>query len=83
MKSYHFSLGNSTVGPVGYCARVFATTPEEAVQKLRAEIPEAVDKVLPGLRDEAIEYFSVYFNAEAVTVDDIDDEDDVEEGQAK
>jgi hypothetical protein len=78
MPSYHFSLGNSTVGPVGFCARIYADTPDEAVHKL-SELLEGIadgydltgDHVYPG-----IGYAEAYFNPDAVTVQDIDEIED-------
>lgn len=70
MKSYHFDLGNSTDGPVGFCARVLAESPEEAVEKLREAMPEQMEA---NLGDD-VEYFVVYLNADAVTAKNIDDE---------
>ena len=39
MKSYHFSLGNSTFGAVGYCARVQANSRAEALKLLKEALP--------------------------------------------
>ena len=77
-KSYHFSLGNSTKGAVGYCARVIATSKEEAVEKLKAAIPED-QPVTPYTDDDAIDYFEVYFNENAITVEDIDEINDIDD----
>lgn len=76
MNDYHFSFGNSTDGPVGYCARVLAETPEQAVTKLQ----ERLEKL--GYNLDAVtgtdmelqwgEYIQVYFNAGAISIADID-----------
>ena len=71
-KSYHFCLGNSTEGPVGYCARVDATSKEEAVELLKARLPNSV-LVSDSFGDE---YIEVYLNIEAITKSDIDEVDD-------
>lgn len=80
MKSYHFSLGNSTVGPVGFCARIIAPDRAAAVQKLKDALPEHVP-----LKDlgyiEGIEYVAVYFNPDAITEASCDEEEDEEEGE--
>ena len=34
LKSYHFDLGNSSDGPIGFCARVFADSKEQALEQL-------------------------------------------------
>lgn len=41
LKSYHFSLGNSAQGPVGYCARILATSKKAAIARLRKLLPES------------------------------------------
>jgi len=76
MKSYHFSLGNSTNGPVGYCARVLAMSKEEAVEKLSKILPESHNVFGDNQFREPLgpEYVEVYFNCEGFpTVDDIDE----------
>ena len=77
-KSYHFSLGNSTTGPVGLCARVIADSPEETVEILRETLPAIIE--VPWLKDDKIEYVAFYTNVEAITVEDIDDDEDEDEG---
>ena len=70
--SYHFCLGNSTEGPVGCCARVNATSEEEAVELLKAKLPGSV--MVQGFGGN--EYIEVYLNIEAITKSDIDEVDD-------
>ena len=72
VKSYHFCLGNSNDGPVGYCARVDATSKEEAVELLKAKLPDSVMVPCYGVN----EYIEVYLNIEAITKSDIDEVDD-------
>lgn len=58
--SYHFDLGNSTEGPIGYCARVVAESPEEACEILR----DRIDKLFSCARvwgEGEDEYIEVYF----------------------
>ena len=71
--SYHFDVGNSSVGHIGFCARVLAESPEEAVAVLRELIPPEIERVCNN--DPRIEYADVYFNPKAFTVDDIDEPD--------
>lgn len=78
-RSYHFSAGNSTFGPVGFCASVRATSAQEAVDVLRASLPEAIsvkDDRSSGKNADrpAVEYLRVYLNPAAVTVEHIDDD---------
>lgn len=70
MPTYHFDIGNSSVGPIGYCARIEADDKEEAVAKLR----DMVRYASVPLMDMGNEYVRVYFNHESITVDMIDDE---------
>ena len=67
MKRYHFSLGNSKDGPIGYCAAVRAESQEEAVEILKQAL--LVGKVF--IDHPAVEHVEVYLNADAVTTDDI------------
>lgn len=69
--NYHFDLGNSSTGPVGFCARVIADTPEKALELLKARLPEFVT-ISDNFGDE---YIEVYINSAAITTDDIDDEE--------
>jgi hypothetical protein len=83
VKSYHFSLGDSSTGPVGYCARVQAKSKREAVRKLRRMLVEKGAMELRkwlGLGTYApdVEYFNVYFNEKAITVKSIDDSEHLE-----
>ncbi len=72
-KSYHFSLGDSSVGPVGFCARVDAASEKEAVERLREMLPDEVEVDI-GLSTS--QYVTVYLNPSAISEDDIDEVDD-------
>lgn len=83
MKSFHFDLGNSTKGPIGFCAVVKAKTEKEALALLKAALPTDV-KIDPCGTDEqnsAVEYIEVYFNDKAITLKDIDEENDVDDDE--
>jgi hypothetical protein len=75
MKSYsfHFDCGNSDDGPVGFCARVRAESPQEALTILRQVLPETAE--IPT-DDDRVEYLNVYFGPENVLKSDIDMVDD-------
>lgn len=77
MNSYHFDLGNSNTGPIGFCARITAETPEEALRILRDALPDELSADTSG--GAHVEYINVYFNPDAVTVADIDDSFSIEE----
>jgi hypothetical protein len=77
-RSYHFSLGNSTKGPIGFCAQVKAYSKEEAVEILKEILPEEWDTHFQD-DDRSIEYCCVYFNPDAISVRSIDDWEDADE----
>lgn len=74
-KLYHFSLGDSTKGPVGFCATIKAESPERAVEILKRVLPDD-KKVRPCSDDDrdndAAEYIEIYFNRAAITAKNID-----------
>ena len=72
MKSYHFSVGNSTDGPIGMCARILAPSKKDAVRVFQDALGEYMS-VPPNEGDASIEYIHVYFNEEAITAEDIDE----------
>ena len=69
MRSFHFDLGNSSDGPVGFCARILAESPEEALDTLKEKIGDGSFPV----RETQEEYLCVYINSDEITVNDIDD----------
>lgn len=88
MTSYHFDVGNSLDGPIGFCARVVAATADQALARLRAYLTEMVDgyatydDCTDNLSDRpatGIEYLRIYFNPERVALAHISSEDETEE----
>jgi hypothetical protein len=76
MKRYHFSLGNSTEGPIGYCAAVHAKTRGQAVGLLK-EALENLNECANAVDEEGgVEYVEVYFNVAHVVGAAIDDVDE-------
>lgn len=65
---YHFSLGDSTKGPVGFCSVVEAESEAEAVKKLKDLLPEEF-----LIHEDGASYVDVYFNPDAITEKDIDE----------
>lgn len=78
LKSYHFDCGNSNEGQVGFCARIRATSKEEALKILNEALPETIE-VRPYDHEDAVEYIHVYTATENVTVEDIDFDDEIED----
>lgn len=80
MMSYLFDFGDSNTGPIGACIRVQAKDRAEAVAKVKNLLGEYVDiaRMLQP-EDDCVEYANVYFNPDAVTENDISDEEEVED----
>jgi hypothetical protein len=74
MKTFHFSAGDNMDGPVGFCAEVEAETEVEALEKLKAALPESheVEPASDGTWKD-IAYCNVYFNPDRLTIADIDE----------
>jgi hypothetical protein len=76
MPSYHFSLGDSSEGPIGFCARIKAKSKKAAVARLQSMLVDSF-KVPTHSDDspEGDEYIEAYVNTDAITVRDIDEVD--------
>lgn len=73
MPRYHFSLGNSFPGPIGFCASVQAASEADAVARVQKIITQAIGEFNEvELHSKGEDYLAVYINADAVTVADID-----------
>jgi hypothetical protein len=78
--SYHFSCGNSSDGPIGFCARVKTTSKKEALEILKRVLPDEI-KIRPNYQggeqgkkdDAAIEYIEAYISPDNIKIDDIDE----------
>jgi len=69
---YHFSLGDSSNGSVGFCASILANTKEEALKILQEDLP--IEYELDSARfGQKVDYIAVYFNPDEITIEDIDD----------
>lgn len=90
MRSFHFDIGNSTAGQIGFCARVLASSEAEAVGILKTALLniECEHKVVDDVEDAhdpdgpfpaSLEYIRVYFNADNITEADIDDSEERED----
>lgn len=64
MSVYHFCLGDSSTGPIGFCSSVEAGAPEQAVARLREEI-EALSREFCTPQDwldtRGVYYIAFYF----------------------
>ena len=75
-KSYLFDCGNSTDKQIGFCARIIAKDEAEALTRLEnfmlQRLGPSMDIDIDGAtRAGGIEYFTIYFGAENLTPDDI------------
>jgi hypothetical protein len=68
---YLFDFGDSTEGPIGYCARIVARTEREAIARLKALLPEYIegDRHLLDAIDAKSEYLTVYFGRNVSEID--------------
>jgi hypothetical protein len=82
LKTYHFDVGDSSEGPVGFCARVYATSKKEALAILKDVVSSNNDVELThnliSSQQQSVEYLNVYLNADAITLADIDEVDDAD-----
>jgi len=82
LREYHFDLGNSSYGPVGFCAVVVHYSAAQALALLRERTCTEVDALTSHVaRDEKphVVYGTVYLNDEAFTLRAIDEVTDYEE----
>lgn len=72
--SYLFDVGDSSSGPIGFCARIVAESREKALEILKRHLPESWEvNSNPDEKDsDAVEYIQVYFNDNFITVKDAD-----------
>lgn len=85
LTSFHFDLGNSTVGPIGMCARITSTSRERALEILKQRLPETIEiKNTPVRHGEQLQkgeeaqYITVYISTENITVKDSNPDNDEE-----
>jgi len=81
MASYHFSMGDSSRGPIGLCARVDADSEEQALSRLQDYLAACEDFELKRHvgSEPHIEYCNVYIAVENMTIKDIDEVEDGKE----
>lgn len=73
-RSYHFSCGDSGKGPVGFAARVIATSKKAAL----ATLSDALWEHFEAIQDQDdIVYLTFYANPDYVSVKDIDEYEEV------
>ena len=73
MPSFHFSIGDSSDGPIGMCGAVKARSKEQALEMLRESLPNEIPVLKIG-EVVGIGYVNVYLNLDAIKVDDFEKE---------
>jgi hypothetical protein len=79
--SFHFSCGNSTDGPIGFCGRVEGETKEEALEIMKKVLPREVIIRPYGSNEDngKVEYIEAYITPENMTLEDIDEVNELDE----
>lgn len=82
LKKYHFDLGDSNEGPVGFCASVYAYSKTEALRLLCQALPEAEDvRLAPDHESDGrrpgVDYISFYTNDAYIRTEDINFEEKI------
>lgn len=74
MKSFHFNVSSCEDYGVGFCARVVAETPKQALTILRRRLPIEHNVYGESKEGEPLgeEYIECYFEPKSVTIQDID-----------
>lgn len=70
---YHFDLGDSNDGPIGFCARVIARCDQEALILLRERLPDSFPV------REGRECIEIYLSPHNITVSDISECEEVDD----
>lgn len=77
MKSYHFNVGDSDKGPLGFCARVSAKTKKRALSILQQRLRNLTSQCSGDIRAVDIksdpEYIVAYINLDHLTIKQIDE----------
>lgn len=68
MPTYHFTVGNSVTGPVGFQASINANFPAQALDRLKSLLPG--DKHV--VQSQSEEFIEVYFNPQYISIRNID-----------
>lgn len=82
MPCYHFDIGNSSEGLLGFCARVRAESKEQAVKYLQEALDEfigdTVELSVDGYNKDVttIEYAHIYIGSQNIRAEDIDDQEE-------
>jgi len=69
MKDYHFDIGDTNKGPLGMCAVVQAKNKNEALQIIRAALPDTIEVPTD---DSRVVYVNVYLNGKNIKTTDVD-----------
>lgn len=76
LRRYHFDIGDSTKGPIGFSGAVHASSLEEALKVFKEHLPTELtvrSVLVKDIGDTLFEYAEAYINPDAITVNDIDE----------
>lgn len=73
-KHYTVDVGNSTVGPVGYVARVNASSPAAALKRVQQALQSLPDYCCIEKQLWNGVLMRVYFNPDKITIKDVEEE---------
>lgn len=77
INNYHFSMGDSTDGPIGLAARITGSTKERAVKRLQRILNDITGRDFEIKLDHeelaSDEYISVYITSKNIALDYIDE----------
>ena len=74
MPKHYFDVGDSSRGPIGFCAMIKAKNKMAAVKRLKNLVPEYVEIKNDELKGD--EFIRVYFGWDQFTAHDIDSVED-------
>ena len=82
LKRWKLDAGNSTDGPCGFVMYdIMAATAEDALAVVREELPNAVERKLHDTHGDETLTLVAYFNADNVTLDNIEEDEDEDEDE--
>lgn len=78
LSEFHFDLGNSGTGPIGFCASLRAADKADAVELLKRTLPDEISIMPCGSPEDnaRVTYIQAYLNQDAIGERDIDARDD-------
>jgi hypothetical protein len=70
---FHFVIGDSPKRPIGMDARIYASTPKEALARFKELLPESFEIPVPDA--EAGEFIEICIRPENISIKDMTDQE--------